>query len=191
MAGFDAGRIESRISDIMQRMQAPPAGAARFMPPPPNRLPERVGPESGAGNSGAQSPEGSRPLRGFGAELDAMIRAEAERQGVNPDLVRAVVRQESGGRPDAVSSAGAIGLMQLMPGTARELGVNPHDPAQNLAGGVRYLKEMAARFGNLDEALAAYNAGPGAVQRFGGIPPYRETQDYVRRIRRTLNDPGS
>jgi soluble lytic murein transglycosylase-like protein len=130
-------------------------------------------------------------VRGFGAELDAMIRAEAERQGVNPDLVRAVVRQESGGRSDAVSSAGAIGLMQLMPGTARELGVNPHDPAQNLAGGVRYLKEMAARFGNLDEALAAYNAGPGAVQRFGGIPPYRETQDYVRRIRRTLNDPGS
>jgi soluble lytic murein transglycosylase-like protein len=175
----------------MQRMQAPPSGAARFLPPPRTPLPERSGPASSASNFAEGAPEGSRPPRAFGAELDAMIRAEAVRQGVNPDLVRAVVRQESGGRPDAVSSAGAIGLMQLMPGTARELGVNPHDPAQNLAGGVRYLKEMAARFGNLDQALAAYNAGPGAVQRFGGVPPYRETQDYVRRIRRTLNDPGS
>lgn len=99
------------------------------------------------------------------------------------NLLRAVVQVESGGRPDAVSPAGAVGLMQLMPATARELGVeNSKDPWQNIAGGAKYLARQLQRFGQLEEALAAYNAGPGAVARHGGIPPYAETRNYVERV---------
>jgi soluble lytic murein transglycosylase-like protein len=95
-----------------------------------------------------------------------------------------VVKQESGYRPHAVSPKGAIGLMQLMPETARALGANPHDPAQNIDAGARYLAQLLKSYdGYLWHALAAYNAGPGAVQKYGGnIPPYRETREYIRRI---------
>jgi soluble lytic murein transglycosylase-like protein len=96
----------------------------------------------------------------------------------------AVIQNESAYNPSAVSSAGALGLMQLMPATADSLGVeNPLDPAQNIDGGVKLLRELLNQFGgNLSNTLAAYNAGPGAVQQFGGIPPYQETQTYVRRV---------
>lgn len=118
-----------------------------------------------------------------------MIQQEAGNQAVSPDLIRAVVQAESGGKANARSQAGALGLMQLMPGTARELGVDPKDPRQNLHGGVKYLNQMAGKFGDLDLALAAYNAGPGAVKKYGGVPPYRETIDYISRIRKTLGEP--
>jgi len=99
------------------------------------------------------------------------------------NLLRAVVQVESGGKPDAVSPSGAVGLMQLMPGTARELGVDDSkDPWQNIVGGAKYLARQLQRFGGLEEALAAYNAGPGAVARHGGIPPYAETRNYVERV---------
>lgn len=120
------------------------------------------------------------------------IQHAAARYGINSELVDAVAWQESRYNPRARSSAGAIGVMQLMPGTARQLGVtNPHDVRQNVAGGAAYLREQLERFGNnVPLALAAYNAGPGAVMKYGGIPPYRETQDYVRKIMRRMSVPA-
>ena len=103
----------------------------------------------------------------------------ARRNGIPEDLFLRLVTQESGWNPQARSHKGATGLAQLMPGTARLLGVDPRDPAQNLDGGARYLAEQYRAFGDWRLALAAYNAGPEAVRKYGGIPPYRETQNYV------------
>lgn len=106
----------------------------------------------------------------------------AQEEGVPSDLFLRLVNQESGFQPNVTSSAGAYGLTQLMPGTARDLGVDPTDPEQNLRGGARYLRQQLDRFGEPSLALAAYNAGPGRVQQYGGIPPFEETQNYVRSI---------
>lgn len=112
-----------------------------------------------------------------------LINAAAARTGVPGELLAAVAKQESGFNPKAVSHAGAQGLMQLMPSTARGLGVdNPFDPAQAIDGAARLLKANLAKFGSVEKALAAYNAGPGAVARYDGVPPYKETQNYVRSI---------
>jgi soluble lytic murein transglycosylase-like protein len=126
-------------------------------------------PSTGAGASTA-----------FGAEIDAA----AASNGIDPALLKALVSQESGFDPNARSGAGALGLTQLMPGTAAGLGVtNPLDPAQSLQGGAKYLRQQLDRFGGDEKlALAAYNAGPGAVARFGGVPPYSETQHYVTNV---------
>lgn len=117
-------------------------------------------------------------------ELLSSIERHAERRGLDPRLVRAVVQAESGYNPAAVSRMGAMGLMQLMPATARELAVaRPFEPEENLRGGTEYLRSLLTRFdGRTELALAAYNAGPSAVARFGGIPPYPETLDYVRKV---------
>lgn len=121
------------------------------------------------------------------SRFDDIIQQAAARYGVDEDLVHAVVQAESGYDPDSRSGAGAIGLMQLMPATARGLHVDPRDPRQNVEGGVRYLRSQLDRFGGqVDLAVAAYNAGPGAVQRYHGVPPYRETQAYVKRVMQTL-----
>ena len=108
----------------------------------------------------------------------------ADLQDVDPFLVRAVIQVESGGNPEAISPKGAMGLMQLMPGTARELGVeDPMHPHQNVKGGITYLSQMIKRFsGDLKLALAAYNAGPAAVEKYRGIPPYEETRAFVDRV---------
>jgi soluble lytic murein transglycosylase-like protein len=118
------------------------------------------------------------------ASIDQAIELAATRHNVDPNLVRAIVKVESGGNPSAVSRKGAMGLMQLMPATARELKVtNPFDPAQNVDAGVRHLKGLLDNFrGDLNLTLAAYNAGQGAVRRNGGVPPYGETRNYVQRI---------
>lgn len=118
-------------------------------------------------------------------ELHILIDRMAVEYGVDTRLARALVQVESNYRADAVSPKGAMGLMQLMPATARQYGLeNPFDPAQNLAAGLRHLRGLLDRYGRGREslALAAYNAGEGAVSRYGGIPPYRETQNYVQRI---------
>jgi soluble lytic murein transglycosylase-like protein len=119
-----------------------------------------------------------------GDGIRALAVAAAQRHGLDPELVLAVVSVESAFRPDAVSPKGAQGLMQLMPGTARELGVkDPLDPAANLDGGTRYLNALIRQYkGDLKRALAAYNAGAGAVKRHGGVPPYRETREYVQKV---------
>lgn len=109
-------------------------------------------------------------------------KAMARKHGIPEDLFLRLVQQELGWNPKARSHKGARGLAQLMPGTAAKLGVDPSDPIQNLEGGARYLRMMYNQFGDWRLALAAYNAGPGAVQKYGGIPPYRETRNYVRII---------
>lgn len=116
-----------------------------------------------------------------GAYLEA-AKAAARKHGVPEDLFLRLVQQESGWNPSAVSNAGATGLAQLMPGTAAKLGVDASDPHQNLDGGARYLSMMYAKFGSWRLALAAYNAGPGAVEKHGGIPPFAETKNYVKAI---------
>lgn len=117
------------------------------------------------------------------AELAPMIDRHARARGLDPRLVQAIIQAESSYDARAVSRKGAIGLMQLMPETARELGVDPWDPEQNLRGGTLYLRQLLDSFGgDLRLALAGYNAGPGAVRRYGGIPPYRETTDYISRV---------
>jgi len=123
---------------------------------------------------------------GGAGDLHAQAAAAARRHGLDPGLVLAVVGVESAFEPRAVSPRGARGLMQLMPGTATSLGVaDAFDPAQNLEAGARHLQSLVGRYaGDLPRALAAYNAGAGAVDRFGGVPPYRETRDYVRKVLR-------
>ena len=115
-----------------------------------------------------------------------MARAAARQHGIPPRLFETLVTVESNWKPRAVSRAGAIGLAQLMPDTARRLGVDPWDPGQNLEGGARYLAQQYRRFRDWRLALAAYNAGPEAVAKYNGIPPYRETQAYVRKIMPSL-----
>jgi soluble lytic murein transglycosylase-like protein len=117
------------------------------------------------------------------SQLTGLIQEQAQAQGVDADLLKAIMKNESGFNPKAVSSAGAQGLMQLMPGTAADLGVhNSFDPAQNIAGGAKYLKGLLTRYQSVPKAVAAYNAGPGAVDKYQGVPPYKETTQYVKKV---------
>ncbi|MGA9874270.1 MAG: lytic transglycosylase domain-containing protein, partial [Solirubrobacteraceae bacterium] len=130
------------------------------------------------------SVEGTTDSGASSSEYDPLIEQAAARYGVNPAILHGLIQQESDFNPAAQSSAGATGLTQLMPGTAASLGVvNPLDPAESIEGGARYLSQLTTQFGgNTADALAAYNAGPGAVQQYGGVPPYAETQSYVSKV---------
>ncbi len=132
------------------------------------------------------------PVRAARPEIERLIELQARRQRLDPKLVSAVVHVESGFDPAALSRRGAMGLMQLMPATARSLDIDdPYDPEQNLRGGTAYLRRMLDRFGgNLELALASYNAGPQAVERHRGLPPYTETHAYVDRVLRLFRGQG-
>ena len=140
-----------------------------------------------ATTNGASGATGAQPTPSTGSEsapYDAMIAQAAQRNGLDPAVLHGLIQQESAFDPNSHSAAGAAGLTQLMPGTASSLGVaNPLDPAESIEGGARYLSQMMRQFGgNTSDALAAYNAGPGAVQKYGGVPPYAETQSYVTKV---------
>jgi soluble lytic murein transglycosylase-like protein len=139
---------------------------------------EGVGPATGIAAAPAASIEAA-------PAAPALADAAADRYGLPRALVRGVMAAESGFHPEAVSVKGAVGLMQLMPGTARQLGADPRDPAQNVDAGTRYLRDLLLKYnGQLWHALAAYNAGPQAVDNHNGIPPYRETIEYINRVTR-------
>jgi soluble lytic murein transglycosylase-like protein len=164
----ERARVAEALAQAMGGGYSPAAMSSRGMSPAAPEAPQ--GPQQGF----AVQPTGN--------PYEAMARETAKRNGIPEDLFVSLVRQESGFNPSARSSAGAMGLAQLMPGTAGDLGVDPSDPQQNLEGGARYLKQQLDTFGSPELALAAYNAGPGAVQKHGGVPPYDETQDYVQKV---------
>lgn len=176
-----ADMIYRQLSGDMERhREVPPAMA---LPPDPE---VNISPDvSAAEHPIAPEPEPSGPVARV-ERFRALIEQAAGEEGVDPALVAAMIAQESGGDPEAVSHAGARGLMQLMPSTARMLGVaDVFDPGQNVSGGVRYISRLLERFGGDEElALAAYNAGPGTVDRYGGVPPYRETEQYLKKVER-------
>ena len=124
------------------------------------------------------------PISSGNEDIDHLIETYSEKNGLDSAFVKAVIKQESGFQPKVTSSCGAMGLMQLMPATANSMGVkDAYDPEQNIAGGTKYLKGLLDRFGgDKSLALAAYNAGPNAVAKYNGIPPYKETQNYVKNI---------
>lgn len=131
--------------------------------------------------SGDAGPPAAR--RSSRAQIERLVRINAADYEVDPALIEAIIANESGFDLNATSSAGARGLMQLMPETAAGLGVtNAYDAAQNVRGGTRYLRSLLDRFGNVELAIAAYNAGPDAVRRHGGVPPYEQTRSYVRKV---------
>ena len=192
------GRIQNRIGEIQARIGqlGPQGGFAQELARAGGRVGSAVSAPPGNPNDalakaalgpGAAAPAAevhAKVASGGTAAFKDLIADAAARHDVDAALVRAVMAAESGGNPEARSPVGAIGLMQLMPGTAKDLGVaDPADPAQNIEGGTRYLAELTKRFG-VEHGVAAYNAGPGAVEKYGGVPPYRETQAYVGRVMR-------
>jgi soluble lytic murein transglycosylase-like protein len=156
-----------------------PRGMVAEILPDEVPYPDPTPPEPAPSTPGDVPGTGAGPFR-------ALIAAAAERHGVSPSLVHAVIEVESNFEHRARSRKGAMGLMQLMPGTARQYAVaNPYDPRSNIDAGTRHLRMLLDRF-DVSRALAAYNAGEGAVRRFGGVPPYPETRSYVRRILRLV-----
>lgn len=124
----------------------------------------------------------TKPM-GYGMTIPGIVGEASRKKGLPHEMLAKLIQAESGGNPNAVSPVGAQGAAQIMPGTQKELGItDPFDPYQSIMGGAEYLKQQKDRFGEWDSALAAYNAGPGAVEKYGGVPPFPETQNYVQKI---------
>jgi soluble lytic murein transglycosylase-like protein len=179
----DISAIQNRIAEITG---APPAGAPIQAPGGFNiALQQALGPQQHV--PAAFAPDAPAPVPP--EQINALVQQNADIWQVDPALIKSVIANESSFNANATSSVGAQGLMQLMPETAASLGVkNPYDPAQNVAGGTRYLKSLLDRFnGDTKLAVAAYNAGPGAVEKYNGVPPYTETQNYVQNVLGSLD----
>ena len=187
----DAGAIDSRINSIfaatgdgyMAPQIASYQGSATFQSMVQDQQNTAIMDGAAVQNPSSGSID-DRPINAPPDNFKSIMQDAAANNGVELPLIEAVAKNESGFNPNATSPTGAQGLMQLEPGTASGLGVtNSYDPVQNINGGAKYLRGLLDQFhGNLPEAIAAYNAGPGAVQKYGGIPPYAETQNYVQNV---------
>lgn len=181
--------IAQRMNELAARMgvlnppKATPPPAAAALARPDSFASALQGEIGQSGNLGL-APMRPMGIEGMGTPMQSLIERVAKEEGIDVHLLNAVVSQESAYDPNARSSKGAMGLMQLMPGTARMLGVtDPMNPEQNLRGGAKYLKGLLTEHGgDIPLALASYNAGPGNVRKYGGIPPFAETQAYVQKI---------
>jgi soluble lytic murein transglycosylase-like protein len=175
--------IGARVAEIQQQIAA--FNGQSTAAPSTSFASQLASAQAGAGATTSAATATPTTLGGGAAtQYDAQITAAATKHGIDPALLKGLIRQESNFNAAARSSAGAQGLTQLMPGTAAGLGVtDANDPAQAIDGGAKYLKQQLDRFGgDASKALAAYNAGPGAVAKYGGIPPYAETQNYVQKV---------
>ncbi len=184
-----AARIEQISGTQIQipgiPVQGPDAGTSSFAAALQAEMNAQDGGSAVAGAGALAGVEGlNAPSMIPSTQLEALVDQNAQSQAVDPALVKAIIANESGFNASATSSVGAQGLMQLMPGTASALGVtDAYDPAQNVAGGTKYIRQLLDRFnGDVRLAVAAYNAGPGAVEKYGGVPPYAETQNYVQNV---------
>ena len=183
--------ISSELSAVATRIEQI-TGAPVQIPGMPQPAPDGAGAfaailqaqmaAQGGDSSGDGAPDA--PAMVPPAQIDSLVNDNAQSQNVDPALIKAIIANESGFNANATSKVGAQGLMQLMPGTAAGLGVtDAYDPAQNVAGGTKYIKGLLDHFnGDVRLAVAAYNAGPGAVEKYGGVPPYAETQNYVQNV---------
>jgi hypothetical protein len=176
LAGQPSFETAMAAAQQAQKGETPDALPPGTLPPDPSTLTSLL--------PGLTPPDGHSATAAMPSDYDAIIKDASDKWGVEQDFIKAVIQQESAFNPQARSPVGAMGLMQLMPETAQSLGVHDAmDPRENVMGGTRYLKGLLERFnGDKRLALAAYNAGAGAVQKYGGIPPFAETQNYVQRI---------
>ncbi|MBI1750925.1 MAG: lytic transglycosylase domain-containing protein [Acidobacteria bacterium] len=191
MAKPASGQIAIYVNDHGKRVYVNAEPPAPRRTAPARSSAKTAAPQAATVRSSPVAAARSRQLSK--TELERIVHETAARHRVDPALVRAVIEAESGWKPNAVSRKGAQGLMQLVPGTAEKLGVSDtFDPAQNVDGGVKYLRMLLERYnGDMDKALAAYNAGPGAVDRARGVPNYPETRAYVQKVTDTYFRPGS
>ena len=181
MSIANMGRVLARIHEIEGKIYPSTQMPAEPQEPFVDVLEEVMA--TPYGDDGAMAPPVSASVAERLAHWEPSLQELCQKYDVDPDLARAVMRCESGGNAKAISRAGAVGLMQLMPATARGLGVDPKDPIRNLEGGIKYLSQLADKYdGDTVKVLAAYNAGSGRVDSYGGVPPFPETQNYVKNV---------